>query len=676
MTDLPTLHDEGMVVLQFPEGLPKHVVYQAAFSGEEKRVLAIRENDACLFDTMTGALISRFSLAACRDLCKTAADRKRLYLTALALNGDGSQALLGFSSGDSFRIETASGTLLQIFPLPDAVKETPPQIGSPDNPWSVHALTFSPDDTLFAIAYTHRYIDVWRTSDGTLEISLHPPASLSSPMTWWEWTCSLNITPDNHYLFFAGRDRVAGIWDLLSQELVLEGADHADRIETIDEQRGVIRWATSSGKVWEATESIAPHRLLATGQYFISPIFTVDTRHIINSGAAGHCVAYRLPEIPMAQSLAQRQEGAPCIDDVVTLLARHRESGALPHNLQILLPRTHTKLVTSGCITIAGEEEKDTYALLGYIDAQQRLLAIVDQENQRICLIAVETGAHIRDLPIEHHCLNLAFSADSASLVVYEGESNQIRVFYRYLIWNTATGEKLGQIPADEFTSALTFTTGSHSLVLPKEAWASLPSPPDQLLSDGRLVVLAEGKVQIWRIPSELMFEFPHGYSLYNQGWFIPTDECSILLARPENIVERWSLENGELLHTYRVDTPHPQRLSFPSDEFYFTRNNLWRGPGGYYLTGEREGSHPTPKLDLSVDQRYAAIPYDPTHTHPYAAKEAILFDIQEDPPRPVASVAFKGELLAQRFTQEHVLQLNTAGEIYRSRLPAAPHPE
>ena len=308
--------------------------------------------------------------------------------------------------------------------------------------------------------------------------------------------------------------------------------------------------------------------------------------------------------------------------------------------------------------------------MLGYIDPGQRLIAIVDNDAMRISLLEVESGAILHVFPVEHRCYGVAFSDDSAVLIVQEFDRTVFPETYYYAQWDILTGTRLDSIRDDSFTR-LILTTALHWQLVSLEKWSDFARLRTQLLSDGKLIVAAVKGTELWQYPSHLLHTFPRSYV-----WFIPSDERFILLARPENTVERWSLETGELLHTYRVDTPHPQRLAFPSDEFYFTRNNLWHGPGGYYLTGEAEGSHSTPKLDLAVDQRYAAIPYDPTHTHPYAAKEAILFDIQEDPPRPVASVAYGGELLAQRFTPEHVLQLNTAGEIYRSRLPGVPQPE
>ena len=150
-----------------------HEVELACFSADGTRLLTVKEvGIASIWDvasqTQVGEIHPTSPLVG-REGASDFGSNFKVFIESVALNNDGSLALLGLNDGTVGIFSTHSGERIAKFYPPDT---------NPAIDWGViRAVAFSPDGSLVLVGFLSRAVGVWNTLDHTLIKFLTSPYS-------------------------------------------------------------------------------------------------------------------------------------------------------------------------------------------------------------------------------------------------------------------------------------------------------------------------------------------------------------------------------------------------------------------------------------------------------------------------------------------------------------------
>jgi WD40 repeat protein len=656
--------DKGDLLLNF--GRYGQEVELASFSSDGSRLVTVKEvGTATVWDVASLTPIIEISPAsplAGREGIGTWTGGFEVFIESVALNGDGSLALLGLNDGTAGIFSTKSGERLSTLYPPGT---------SPAEKWSViRAVAFSPDGSLALVGFAHRALGVWNTSRHALVRFLtgfHSGRLFRVPTVRDTLTSSVAASANNRFAFAGYADMTATLWDLPTGEAVFEACQHAEEILDLWSDGSSVRWATTGGSLWAGPPGRSASERLATGECWQEAWFSSDGEAVIvrrtdgvvrvwSTDGQSQTVAETDARLSKrARTLGMDRVGklSICVDGARTVC--------------LVTPRGRVRVERDAAIDgFALSPQEDKLATYGWSD--------------RVEMWEVPAGER------------LAFSQDGNLLAVgildgRSGEEIPIR------IWDTRTGALWIELGGDtRGTDALVFgphdewlaATSQGNLVrvwrldhrvpaLSSEVWRhhypDLAGPPYMAgpaiaaLSNGCLLLFRQQALEIWR-ERELLLTIPVHFAVWSR-WRIFEDRSCILQSIDHQVIARYSLETGQELPACRASIARPERvpslvrLTKLAEAFVPTAGcYLWRTRGGSFVhVGDGPRGWATP-LALADDGASIVIP---------GTTNAALIDLANGQ-RIVSLAHFEGRLKASRILPERVLLVNSAGALFEDQ--------
>jgi WD40 repeat protein len=219
--------DKGTLFLNF--GKEEKEIDLACFSTDGSTLLTVREvGVASIWDTTSCAQIGEIrptSPLTGTEMGGAGGARFKVYIESVALNNDGTLALLGLNDGTAGIFSTQNGVRLSTFHPPD----TQPA----ESCRAIRAVAFSSDGKLALVGFLHRAVGVWNTGDHTLVQFLSNPYSdrlFTVPFFEETITTSVAASKDNCYVFAGFADMTATLWKLDSRKVVFKAFQHLEDI--------------------------------------------------------------------------------------------------------------------------------------------------------------------------------------------------------------------------------------------------------------------------------------------------------------------------------------------------------------------------------------------------------------------------------------------------------------
>ena len=527
----------------------------ACFSGDGTKLLTVKEvGVASVWDVASGTLLQEIyptSPLIGKAGISPIGSEFAIFIESVALNGNGSLALLGLNDGTAGIFSTQDGAHLSTFCPPDT---------KPSAQWNViRAVNFSPDDTLALVGFPHRAIGIWRVADNTLVQflrSLHSERIFNKPFVRDTLVSTVAASQDNQYIFAGFADMTATIWKLENKEVIFDAFQHVEHIVGLWVHNEQVRWATTGGNVWKGDDNQGIVQQLITGESWIEAQFSASGQEILVRTIDGFINHW---------SLDGKSEGygqaSPDLSDKVKTIAFGQEKELTLYvegetQVNIIAPENSSKVEHDrriGGFTLSPQEDLlATYGWSGSVEIWQ-----------------LPKGKQLHALSHNETVSTVAFSRDGTFLavgVLGQGGSGAIRPIY---LWNLRTGNlwcKLeGHIhqvhalafgPNDKWVVStsldrtvrlwqLDSNKPSNSFEISQLKYDDLEFHHITVLSDGRIIVFRRNKLEVWQDQQKL--EIPVPYYFDNQ-WYITEDESFILGSFGQQVIRKWSFHNRTLL--------------------------------------------------------------------------------------------------------------------------------
>ena len=256
-------NSEGDLFLNFGEYGQE--IELACFSADGTKLLTVKEvGVGSVWDVTSHIQIGEIrptSSLVGREGASSFGKDFRVFIESVALNNDGSLALLGLNDGTAGVFSTQSGKRLSTFHCPST---------DPAEEWSIiRTVAFSSDGSLALVGFSGRAVGVWSISDYTLINFLtasYSHRSFARPFVRNTLTSSVAASKDNRYVFAGFADMTATLWSLSSGEVVFEAYQHVEHIIDVWVDDEKLRWATTGGYLWEGLANRHISQLLDTGE--------------------------------------------------------------------------------------------------------------------------------------------------------------------------------------------------------------------------------------------------------------------------------------------------------------------------------------------------------------------------------------------------------------------------
>ena len=611
------------------------------FSGDGRRVLTMHLHDVVkVWDACAGGLITEIHA---ERVCGGEESAEEFSgIEAAALNHAGDLALLGLDDGTAGIFSVASGKRCTVLRRPDCGPTTSPEL--------IRAVAFSPDESLALAAFSGLSVGVWRTATGELVRVLE--SSLDQEGMPTLLGTAVAVSRDNRYVFAGAHDLTAALWDLATGSELMLAAEHAEEPVAVWHDRATIRWATSGGKIWQATEE-GVSRCLTADQSWTMGQFAVDGRSLVVDEPGNRLVRYGMDGA--SHDLCQGSFGIPGLFKLF---------GTRPSGLTWASARgAHSTSVFVGnqALRFPGEEVS--------FSRNDERVAVRDSRSIQVWDIATETRVWQREVGGGK---GLAFSQSGDYVAAATSEAISL--------WSAKTGDLLHHWTTDAPTEALAFTATQNHLISVDcgrmaRCWrvTSSGSEPACLanvecgccrfarpiaLRDGRVVLPGSRGSEIWREDlAERIAVLPTDMTS-SGSWHISSDESTLAIAERWS-VSLWSLHSGAFLKRVTLPVPHPdwvpaQSMPLRSDATWGIHFWKWCGTCFCHSSHSHRGWRPT--FHLSKDERFVVIPCE---------SSAALVELGENQ-RVVQEVPFNGLVLASCVTDDEILLMNAAGTIFR----------
>lgn len=651
--------DEGNLFLNFGEYGQQ--IELACFSADGTTLLVVKEvGVATVWDVASrvqvGAIHPTSPLVGRTDASSFGA-QFRVYIESVALNPDGSLALLGLNDGTAGIFSTRDGNRLSTFDLPGS---------HPAEKWCViRSVSFSSDGSLALVGFPRRTVGIWNAYDHTLVKLLtcsHADRLFGTPFVRDTLTSSVAASTDNHYVFAGFVDMTATLWKLDGGEIVFEAYQHAETILDLWVADGSVRWATTGGCVWEGGANAQISRLLDTGESWLEAGFTPDGEVVIALTTEGTIRRWS------CHGGAENLEPADMYLSGVAKTIRFGSSG----KVAIFLEGTQNVVLAPPQST-----EGIRFALSPQGD-------VVATWPRTLELWQSATGQRLHVLKQQEHVNIVTFSADGRLLAVGTIGSGGRGTGWPIYVWDVRTGALWCELRGHtDQVHALAFglhnrCLASASLDRTVRLWQLDHSAPSQsseswrlsyddleshriaVLSTGGVVVFRSHSVEVWQDQQKrLSIAVPYHF---RTTWHITADESYILGTFQHQTIRKWSLETGQEIVAYQNEIARPESL--PSSTVVTDNRerflpmagcNLWRTKAGNYLhVGDGPRGWVTP-LTLSTDGKSTVIPGMP---------EAALIDLS-NAQKLVSLLPFEGKLRASCILPNQILLLSASGRLF-----------
>jgi WD40 repeat protein len=652
---------EGRLFLNFGEYGQQ--IELACFSADGTTLLVVKEvGVATVWDVASrvqvGAIHPASPLVGRADASSFGAQFK-VYIESVALNPDGSLALLGLNDGTAGIFSTRDGNRLSTFHLPGT---------NPAEGWCVmRSVNFSSDGSLALVGFPRRAVGIWRTYDHTLVRLLtasHSDRLFGTPFVRDTFTSTVAASKDNRCVFAGFVDMTATVWNLDSGEIVLEAYQHIENILDLWLAEGSVRWATTGGCVWEGRANAQVSRLLDTGETWLEAGFTPNGETVIALTNEGTIRRWS------CHGGADNLEPADMYFSGETKTIRFGSSG----KVALFTKETQTVVLTSP--RIRGRN--------GFTLSPQEDIVATYGWSGTVKLWRSATGECVQVLEQQEHVSTVAFSADGTLLAVGTlglGGSGTVRPIY---VWDTRTGALwCGLRGHTHQVHALAFDPHNRCLVSASldrtvRLWQldhSVPSHSSEkwrlsyddlefdhiaVLSNGEVVVFRSSSVEVWQDQKKrLSIAVPYHFE---NTWRITAHESCILGTFRHQIIRKWSLDTGQEIAAYQAEIARPESLPSPTvvtdnrDRFLpMAGCYLWRTRAGNFLhLGDGPRGWVTP-LTVSTDGESVVLPGMP---------EAAMIHVTNGQ-RLVSLMPFEGKLRASCILSNQVLMLSASGRLF-----------
>jgi WD40 repeat protein len=662
--------NQGNLFLNFGEYGQE--VELACFSADGTRLLTVKDvGVASIWDvasqTQIGEIRPTSPLVGHEGSSSFGADFK-VFIESVALNNEGTLALLGLNDGTAGIFSTQNGDRLS--------KLFPPNTNPAKNWELIRSVAFSPDGSLALVGFHRRAVGVWSTSDHTLIKFLTSPQSdrlFGIPFVRETLTTSVAASQDNGYVFAGFADMAATVWKLDSGEVVFHAHQHVEDITDlwIDDKR--VRWATTGGNLWEGSTDQQVFQLLSTGENWIEACFSPDGQATFVRTVDGIIKRWSIEGV--SEILAKVNTG---LSEKVKAINLGKTKG-----LSIFIEGTDKIVITTPKSRVEVDRGNKISGLA--IPAQEDVLATYGW-NTSVELWRIPTGGKLHVLQHNDWVSNVTFSTDGhllAAGTIGSGGLGKIRPIY---VWDVRSGNLWCELKGHTHqVHALAFDPQSRWLVSASldrtvrlwqldhetpanssEEWQlhyeDLEFDRIAVLSDGRFIVFRRNVLEVWQVQQKrLDIQVPHHSGTQ---WYITKDEAGIWGTFDQQRIRAWSLETGQELPGYQNNVVRPEIVpgatlfSSSQDSFRPTAGCfLWRNTAGNFIhVGDGPRGWVTP-LNLSNDGGSIVIP---------GIANAALIDLGT-PQSLLTLMPFEGKLRASCILSNKVLMLNSSGKLFIS---------
>jgi WD40 repeat protein len=477
------------------------------------------------------------------------------------------------------------------------------------------------------------------------------------------------VSNDNQYVFAGYADQTATIWDVHTGAIVFDAFEHAETIIQLHVDGNTLRWATSGGAVWEASDTQRPKKLLVTCENWQEALFSPDGQTLL--ARVGENVSRWIVE-KSESSLLASSERRGWGDNAQTL--GFDSSGEI---FFFPVAPNQLALVTTTQRTVLQRSDRLIHA---QFSPSGQMLA-TDGWSNRVELWAVPGGEILGIFKHDAPSSVVVFSPDSTLLSVGTSGRSDEKNPYDIYVWRVSDQRLLWRLCGHTHQiHSLAFGPDkswlvSTSLDRTVRLWQLSPNAHAELaesrkleyedlefkslhvLSDGRILVFRRNCIEVWRDLSELLLRIPAPHP-FRCRWRVTSDKHRILITMDAQRIGAWSLEDGMFLRWYEADIARPDQMLTPNlirQIQPMALGYLWRSPSGNYV---HIGNGPrgwATSLRLSDDGRLIAIP---------CVDGAALVDLDETP-RLVSLLPFEGRMRASCIAQNRVLMVNSAGRVF-----------
>ncbi len=669
----PKMFNDGKGNLFLNFGGHGKEVELACFSADGTTLLTVKEvGIASIWDTASCTQVGEIrptSPLVGADIASSYGASFKVFIESVALNNDGSLALLGLNDGTAGLFSTRDGVYLSSF-YPPGTK--------PAEGWRpIRAVAFSPDGTLALVGFIRRAVGVWKINDYTLVQYLTSPYSdrvFKIPFFEDTVTTSLAFSKDNCYVFAGFADMAATIWNLENGEVFFEAFHFTEDILDVWVNGNKVRWATTGGSLWEDRGNKQAFELLSTGETWKEACFSPDGLGAVVRTLDGKIRRWSFDKQP--QTLAKVNAD---LSENVNAIHLGKTS-----DLAVFVKGTEKVVITTSINRVEVDRGSKISGIA--LTSQEDKLATFGWTNS-VELWRIPTGERLNVFKHNNWVSDVAFSADGHLMAVGTlgtGGPGEIRPIY---VWDVIGGKQWCKLNGHTHqVHALAFDSQNHWLVSASldrtvrlwqldhenpynstEIWQvyydDLEFHRIAVLSDGRIIVFRAKVLEVWQEQQKrLEISVPYHFRTH---WHIVDDEASILGAFPQQNMRKWSLETGQETACYQNNFDRPE--SVPGADLITSHQDIFHPVAGCYLWRGMAGSFVhvgfgprgwVTTLTLSHDATSIVVP---------GQANAALIDL-EPTQRLRALMPFTGKLRASCILPNQVLMLNSTGDLYIHR--------
>jgi len=677
-------NDVGDLFLNFGEYGQE--IELACFSSDGTKLLTVKDVGlAEIWDLSSNALLRRIKpTSPLEDSDKAPTSRPfKVFIESVALNPDGTLALLGLNDRTARLFSVESGDELTVFYEPDK---------QPSADWGVvRAVNFSPDGTLALVGFYGRSVGVWRVSDKTivrLLTGLYADRLFHKPFVRDTMVSSVSATIDDRYVFAGFADMTATVWDLETGDVVFEAHDHVENILDVWSFEKQIRWATSGGSVYEKPDSNKAQKIFSAGESWEEVKFSPDGDELLARSIDGEIRKWSLNgDSKLLGNVGKLFPNEANLvfwgDNAKTFAYVHKDKNLIISNGEkqrscerrhaisgfLLAPKCDLAVTYGWSFTISNGRRKPIE--LWRISTGEMLHNLISKEdigkvflspcgnmiaagtygkggpgaNRSIYVWDAQTGEQIHELNGHTHQVHaIAFSPDSKWLVS-AGLDRTVR------FWNL-TSEKI----SSPFKTNKFFRTNTLS-------YDDLEFHYLNILSDGRVIVYRRNSIEVWNDGHKTAFPVAFDYGMKCN---ITHDEKQIIGAYGNQTLLKWSLQTAgepemiqagivrpELMPSRAADAQNPVEFE-PRAGAY-----LWRTEfGNFFHVGDGPRGWVTP-FCVSTDGSIAVIP---------GTVQAGLLGI-EPAQRYISFFPFEGRMRAGCLLEGEIRLVNSNGRVFTGQI-------
>jgi WD40 repeat protein len=672
----PKMFSDGQGNLFLNFGQYGQEIELACFSADGTTLLTVKEvGVASIWDIASHSPIGEIHptspLVGNADATSFGSDFK-VFIESVALNNDGSLAILGLNDGTAGLYSTQSGDRLAWY--------YPPGTNPAETFNLVRSVAFSPDGSLALVGFLRRSVGVWNVLDHTLVkflTGLYPDHVFNHPFVLETLTTSVAASRDNGYIFGGYSDLTATIWNLDNGEVVFDAHQHVEDIIDVWLGDKKVRWATTGGCLWEGFPGQAASQLLSSGETWLGAGFSPDGQSVVvrtaNEANTRWSMIKRWSVNGKSEILGK--------EDVILSHSTPTITLGKTTPVSIFVNESNRCVITTpkNSVEVKCDEPITDFRL----SPQEDILATYGQDNP-IQLWRVPTGECLHVLHHRYTLSDVTFTADGHLLAAGSLGMGGPGAIWPIYVWNARSGalwcelrghthrvHALAFDPQGRWLASASFDRTVRLWQLDRETpgnsheiwqlyYEDLEFDNLKVLSDGRMIVFRRDSLEVWQDQQKrLDIPAPHYYRAH---WYITRNEKCILGTFRHQRIGVWDLETGQELPGYQSDIIRPEVV--PSIYIIASSQirsqptaacNLWRNPWGNFIhvsTGMRGWVSP---LALSEDGNFIVVP---------GTENAALIDLT-DGQRLVATGPFTGKLRASRILPNQTLLLNSAGELF-----------